>query len=320
MPQLFIAIAAFATIGTVATMVIGKKLIRLNFEKLRKEANFRFSLVRVRENAESIAFYAGEDIEGKEINRRFTAVIGNMKEVNVAQRNLDFFTTFYNYLTWILPIVVVAPDYFAGNVEMGVVQQSSAAFSHVLDDLSLIVNSFESLSEFSAGIDRLYQFMHAIKAQDPDRFDGSPLMSLPPSRDFGNVVIHTEGIIDGGNKIELRLISSASALKADHASGKISALAIKELSLLTPDHKRNLVIGLNLEVRDYPTKFQQHNVGMSLFTDLQGILLLCLYFYLSAELGGKPPYCWPLWCWEVKSPSCNCWFVDRWIWYCGAPG
>jgi putative ATP-binding cassette transporter len=66
-----------------------------------------------------VAFYNGEDIEEKEVGHRFNSVISNMREVNVAQRNLDFFTTCYSYFTWILPIVVVAPEYFAGNIAMG---------------------------------------------------------------------------------------------------------------------------------------------------------------------------------------------------------
>ena len=117
--QLFIAIFLYATIGTVATYVIGRKLIRLNYEKLQREADFRYSLVRIRDNAESIAFYNGEDREYKSIGNRFNSVIGNMGELNIAQRNLDFFTTSYNYATFILPIVVVAPEYFAGNIAMG---------------------------------------------------------------------------------------------------------------------------------------------------------------------------------------------------------
>ena len=155
MPQLFIAIFAFASIGTFLTVLIGKVLIRLNYESLQKEADFRFSLVRVRENAESIAFYFGEQVEERETDRRFDYVINNMTLINIAQRNLDFLTTSYNYLTWVLPIVVVAPEYFQGNVEMGVVSQASSAFGHILDDLSIVVNSFTDVSMFSAGIDRL---------------------------------------------------------------------------------------------------------------------------------------------------------------------
>lgn len=84
MPQLFIAIFLFASIGTFLTVCIGKVLIRLNYESLQKEADFRFSLVRVRENAESIAFYAGENVEERETDRRFDSVIDNMTLINVS--------------------------------------------------------------------------------------------------------------------------------------------------------------------------------------------------------------------------------------------
>ena len=84
MPQLFIAIFLFASIGTFLTICIGKVLIRLNYESLQKEADFRFSLVRVRENSESIAFYAGEPVEERETDRRFDNVIDNMTLINVS--------------------------------------------------------------------------------------------------------------------------------------------------------------------------------------------------------------------------------------------
>jgi putative ATP-binding cassette transporter len=78
MPRLFIAILGFASLGTILTICIGKKLITLNYEALAKEADFRFALVRVRENAESIAFYCGEGVEKRETERRFGRVIENM--------------------------------------------------------------------------------------------------------------------------------------------------------------------------------------------------------------------------------------------------
>ena len=74
--------------GTLVTAALGKKLVGLNYEKLQKEADFRYSLVRIRDNAESIAFYAGEDIEGKEVSKRLDKVIENKKEIIVSQRNL----------------------------------------------------------------------------------------------------------------------------------------------------------------------------------------------------------------------------------------
>ena len=85
-----------ALFGTITTTALGKKLVGLNYLKLQKEADFRYSLVRVRDNAESIAFYAGEDIENKEVVKRLEKVIDNRRDINVAQRNVEFFTTSYN--------------------------------------------------------------------------------------------------------------------------------------------------------------------------------------------------------------------------------
>ena len=78
----------------------------------------RYLLVRIRENAESIAFYGGEDVESKEISSRLSRVIDNRKDINRAQRNLEFFTTPYHYLIQVVPIAVVAPQYFAGAIQL----------------------------------------------------------------------------------------------------------------------------------------------------------------------------------------------------------
>jgi len=248
--QLFIAIICYAILGTVATYVIGKKLIRLNYEKLQREADFRYSLVRIRDNAENIAFYNGEDIEEKEVGHRFNSVIGNMRKVNVAQRNLDFFTTCYSYFTWILPIVVVAPEYFAGNIAMGVVTQSSSAFSHVLDDLSLIINSFTDLAEFSAGIERLYQFTTAIRNADPERDADAPLMMLPPgSNDRGFLFTRKNETSRRIDAIDLRQQPLQSEQSGASFPGQDTALALNSVSLRTPDRQRHLFKDVSFSIK-----------------------------------------------------------------------
>jgi putative ATP-binding cassette transporter len=171
LPALFVAILGFAITGTMVTLWIGKSLVQLNFEKLQKEANFRYSLLRTRENAEAIALLQGESVEVTFCHHCLDLVIHNMHALNAAVRNLEFFTTYYYYVTWILPIVVVAPEYFAGTIELGVVQQAASSFSHVLDDLSLLVNQWESLTEFSAGIDRLYTFWKIAEEEGAARDD-----------------------------------------------------------------------------------------------------------------------------------------------------
>eukprot|EP00889_Picochlorum_renovo_P000923 jgi/Picre1/27953/NNA_000914.t1 len=119
------------------------------------KADFRYGLVRVRENAESIAFYGGEEKEGNLLMKRLQSVVQNYGNLLVASRRLSFFTSFYRFLIQILPAAVVAPLYFKGSIEFGVVNQSSSAFNHILTDISLVVFQFEALAGFSAVIDRL---------------------------------------------------------------------------------------------------------------------------------------------------------------------
>ena len=227
------------------TWIIGRKLILLNFEKLKREATFRFSLVRLRENAESIAFLRGEATEAKTVDDRFQRVVANMHDINVAERNLDFFTTLYNYTVWILPVVVVAPEYFAGGVALGVVQQAANAFSHVLDDVSVIINQFESLSEFAAGIDRLFQFYIAIRAADLHRQESAPLMTkLAKETNDGDIETGIDALHDE-QTIVLRQMGPKSQYNATQAP---MALSVQDLSLFTPDDKRVLFRRLSFSV------------------------------------------------------------------------
>jgi len=162
-PPLWGAILVYAGFGTAGTLLIGNKLVGLNFEQLQREADFRFSLIRVRENAESIAFYGGEQIEMREIKRRLDKTIDNAIRLVGQQRNLEFFTTGYRYMVQIVPSIVVAPLYFQSKIELGVVSQSYGAFNHILNDLSIIINQFENIASFGAGIGRLGDFVDAMK-------------------------------------------------------------------------------------------------------------------------------------------------------------
>ena len=162
-PQLFGAIILYAGFGTACTVAIGKQLVGINFEQLQREADFRFSLMRMRENAESIAFYGGEDLEMGEIKRRLDRSVNNFWSLIRAQRNLEFFTVAYSYMVQIIPGLVISPLFFAGKIELGVVSQSYGAFNHILGDLSIIVNQFEGISSFSAGIDRLGTFVDKME-------------------------------------------------------------------------------------------------------------------------------------------------------------
>ncbi|HAX79030.1 MAG TPA: ABC transporter ATP-binding protein, partial [Cyanobacteria bacterium UBA11372] len=130
-PLLAGILVAYAVVGTAVTVLFGKRLIGLNFQQLKKEADFRYGMVHIRDNAESIAFYRGENQESGEVKRRFVDVIRNYNLLVEWQRNLGFFTQGYDYIIIILPALVIAPRYFAGQVEFGVISQASFAFSMV---------------------------------------------------------------------------------------------------------------------------------------------------------------------------------------------
>jgi vitamin B12/bleomycin/antimicrobial peptide transport system ATP-binding/permease protein len=161
---LILFLVIYAAIGTLTTVgVFGQPLMRLNFEQLKKEANFRFGLVRVRENAEAIAFYQGEGYESDRIKGRFAEVFENFKRLLFWELNLNILTNAYEFIPFILPAIVVAPGIFAGELEVGKVTEAQGAFIRVFFSLNLIVARFQSLATFGAGVERLYTFIESLE-------------------------------------------------------------------------------------------------------------------------------------------------------------
>ena len=149
-------LVAYALLGTViALYVFGNPLIHLNFWQLRREADFRLSLIRLRENAESIAFYGGEAQERAHIDTRFNKVIHNFSRLIKKQRALNLFQRTFSQLTLVLPFVILADAVLSGQLEVGRAVQAAGAFTAVLAAVGVIVDNFESLSRFVAGIGRL---------------------------------------------------------------------------------------------------------------------------------------------------------------------
>jgi putative ATP-binding cassette transporter len=153
--QLVSVLVLYATVGTTISLLFGKRLAGLYFNQYQREANFRYGLVRVRENAESIAFYRGEKREHRDLIERFNDVLENTLWIIGWNRNLGFFSNSYNYLALIVPSLIVGPMYIHGRVEFGVVTQAEGAFAQVLAAVSIIIAQIENLSSFSAGVRRL---------------------------------------------------------------------------------------------------------------------------------------------------------------------
>ena len=206
-----IGYAVFSTVFTAA--VFGKRLIGLNFRQLQREADFRFSLVRVREHAEPIAFHDGEAREMSALQRIFAAAYANYQQVLRWQFKLNLFQYAHTFLTIVLPTVIIANDVLSGRLEVGRAIQAAGAFAAILSAMTVIVEHFESLSRFSAGVDRLHAFSEVLGVE------AGPPASAP---DDGTQQIHT---VPGFE------------------------LTLERLTVLTPNREHLLIQGLTLAVK-----------------------------------------------------------------------
>lgn len=211
---LILFLVLYALVGTLATVgVFGKPLMRLNFGQLKTEADFRFSLVRVRENAEAIAFYQGEECESAQIKGRFVEAFDNFKRLIFWELNLNILTNAYEFIPFILPAIVVAPGIFAGDLEVGKVTEAQGAFIRVFFSLNLIVARFQSLATFGAGVERLYTFLECLETHH---------LTSQESEDALETSIKTEIADD--------------------------RLAIENMTLQTPNRQRTLVEDLSVKL------------------------------------------------------------------------
>jgi putative ATP-binding cassette transporter len=153
---------AYAAIGTTLTHLVGRPLSILNFRQQRVEADFRYALVRVRENMESIALYRGEQEEGVTLKERFHAVIENWYQIMRRTKLLNSLVNGYAQIAIIFPIVVAAPRYFAGAMQLGGLMQTVGAFGSVQNSMSWFVDSYAELAQWRAIVERLATFHRAI--------------------------------------------------------------------------------------------------------------------------------------------------------------
>jgi vitamin B12/bleomycin/antimicrobial peptide transport system ATP-binding/permease protein len=153
----------YAIAGTWLTDWIGRPLVRLNFDRQRYEADFRFGLVRFRENSESVALYRGEADEHRGFRERFEAVVMNWWEIMRRQKRLTYFTAGYGQAAWIFPSVVAAPRYFRGELALGGLMQTVGAFNQVQDALSFFVVSYKEVAAWCSVVERLVGFERTLE-------------------------------------------------------------------------------------------------------------------------------------------------------------
>lgn len=260
-PSLFFSIILYATAGTAITACMGRPLYSLYYTQMKREANFRFGLIRSRENAEAIAFYDEKcEREKLTILELFEEAISVQGSIIRAQRNLEMFTTSFDYLAFVVPYIVVAPLYFSGQIELGAITQAAEAFWNVRSDMSVIVSYFEDLALFAAGLQRLHAFIQRI--EEGVQSGGN----TPPSASSKTSALgETKGIDDDSqteSTIRLKVSPSmagpvSSSSSASSAPSATVVLSCTDLSITTPDRTRLLIGGIGVD--DGDDKIRRHS-------------------------------------------------------------
>lgn len=181
----------YAIIGSSLTIFLGRRLVGLNYKQFDKEADFRADLLHIRENADAIALMHNEENLQKRLMKLIDEWGANFRQIIAVNRNLGFFTTGYNYLIQIIPVLVVAPLFIKGKVEFGVVTQSAMAFSALTGAFSLVVSQFLSISSYASVIARLSELTESF---DEDRHkQASPIhtMNSPEFIAFHHLTLHS---------------------------------------------------------------------------------------------------------------------------------
>jgi vitamin B12/bleomycin/antimicrobial peptide transport system ATP-binding/permease protein len=202
----------YAIFGTALAQWIGSPLVNLDFQQQRLEADFRFSLVRVRENSEQIALLRGEPAERRRLSERFGRVVGNWYAIMSRTKRLTAFTSSYAQAAVVFPLILVAPAYFAGKIQFGAVFQTTEAFGSVQSALSFFVSTYRSLAEWRAVVARLDGFETAV----------SSAATLASSADSIKMASSTEGDEIDLQQLLVRLPNGTPLVSADHLSLRTS--------------------------------------------------------------------------------------------------
>lgn len=190
----------YALFGSFLTAKIGMPLVSLNFSQQRVEADFRFRMARLRENAEAVALWKGQEAERHSLSGAFDLVVDNFRAVMRQRKNLTWFTAAYNQLAIIFPLVVASPRFFAREIQLGGLMQTASAFGQVQSSLSFLVDSFYLIAEWNAVVQRLTGFTEALTEVDAMAHESDIRRGDAPGEDV-TVTELTIGIPGGGRRL-----------------------------------------------------------------------------------------------------------------------
>ncbi len=190
---LLLFVVLYAAVATAVTFgLFGEKMVSLYFTQRRREADFRFGLVRIRENAEAIALYHGENQEKGHVRRLYSKVFDNANELLQWSLRLNFFYYGNSFLTMVIPTLIIAPRVLSGELEVGSIVQATGAFAAILASLTLLLDRLEYLSRFAASVDRLETFADSL-APGKTKHQADPKITTQPDEHlhFEDVTLET---------------------------------------------------------------------------------------------------------------------------------
>ncbi|MES2470233.1 MAG: SbmA/BacA-like family transporter [Verrucomicrobiota bacterium] len=219
-PKLFGVAVLYAAAGSALTIWLGRPLIRLNYSQADREADFRSALIQIGANADGIALSGKEaDIRAR-LMTRIDALVENLRRIIAVNRNLSFFTTGYNYMIQLIPVLIVAPLFMRGGVEFGVIGQATMAFATLLGAFSLVITQFQAISSYASVVSRLGEFVEAAD-------------KMGARRELARI-----GISPGADHFAFTGLTL-------HSPAEDAAVLVKDLNLTWPPGHRVIVHGSN---------------------------------------------------------------------------